>query len=217
MALTDSALTTVARMESELGISSASAVLEPLIEEASASFQRECGRNFYRGSAVVEKVKGSGGSRLSLRRHVPLVSITSIVLDDGDTSSTVSASDYEIEDASAGFVRRISGRWAFTGQASTDITRDLLAGTEEPLYVVTYAGGYITPKQEDGGDGTRDLPYDIERAVIDMVKALYYARRRDTGVSSKSVSKASVSYGVSLSDIPNVRTAIESYRWRGAA
>lgn len=217
MALTNAALTTVARMEAELGISSASTVLEPLIEEASAALQAECGRNFYRASAAVEKVKGFGGVRLSLRKHVPLVSITSIVLTDGDTSSTVSSSDYEIESTSAGLVRRIAGVWSFTGDYSTDITGDPLAGTEAALYVVTYAGGFITPKQADDAVGTRDLPYDIERAVIDAVKALYYARTRDPGVVSKAVSKASATFSGSILELPNVRRVVDGYKWRGAA
>lgn len=214
MALTDAALTTVARMESELGITSATTVLEPLIEEASALLQKECGRNFYRAAAAAEKVKGYATPRLSLRKHVPLVSITSIVLDDGDSSSTVSASNYEIENADAGFVRDIGGRWAFTGRGSTDITRDPLIGTEEALYTVTYAGGYITPNQ-DPSVGTRDLPYDIERAVIDMVKGLYYGRTRDPGVASKGVSKASATFRGSLLELPNVMSVVKLYKWIG--
>lgn len=209
MALSAAALTTVARMEAELSISGASATLEPLIEEASAELQAACGRNFYSASGVEEKVRGYGGAFMSVRDHLPLTSITSIVFDDGDTQTTIDSDDYEIEDAASGLIRHKGAGWQWTALEGGDITRDPRPGTEERLYVITYVGGYVTPEQ----GGTRTLPYDIERAVIDMVKALYWARGRDPGVRSKGVSRASVQYGMALSEIPNVARVLERYRF----
>ena len=123
------------------------------------------------------------------------------------------STNYEVENADAGFIRRITGGWAWTTRSAGGVTHDPLAGAEESLYTVTYTGGYVTPQQAaDDAELTRDLPYDIERAVIDMVKALYWGRGRDPGVRGKSVSRASVQYGGALMELPNVQTVIARYR-----
>lgn len=217
MALSDAALTTVNRLNAELGLSDDGTILEPLIEEASAYLQTECGRSFYRASSYAEKVAGFGGSRLAVSDHLPIVSVASIVFSDGDTSTTIDATDYELEDVAAGFIRHNGGGWKWTARSNYGITHDPAAGTEEPLYTVTYTGGYITPQQADDGVGTRDLPYDVERAAIDLAKALYWARNRDPGVRGKAVSRASVQYAGALHEIPSVSPVVARYRRLGSA
>lgn len=211
MALSDKALTTVARMESELSITSASSTLEPLIEEASEEIQQTAGRWFYRNSGHAESVPGYGGRYLRVSDHLPIVSVSAITYD-GDT---VNSSTYDIHDSEAGEIVS-DGTWSWTATESTDITRDPIVGTEEALYEVTYTGGWITPKQDDDGVGSRNLPYDIERACIDLVKALYYQRTIDPSVQSKKVSKGSVTYsggsGAMSHLPPRTRQVIQRYQ-----
>lgn len=217
MALSVAALTTVARMEAEMDVSGATSTLEPLIEEASAVLQSECGRNFYYAEDVAEQVKGYGSPNLAVRQHVPVLSVASITLKSGDSTTTEDSSNYEIDDADVGTIRQKSGCWAWTTVLNSDITADPVAGAEQKRYTVTYTGGFITPAQEDDGVGSRTLPYDIERAVIDAVKALYWSRGRDPSVASKTVSKASVSYTSTISELPSVRAVVEKYRFLGVA
>jgi hypothetical protein len=200
MALSDRALTTVTRMQAVPGMGSvASSVLEPLIEEASAEFVRLVGRDLHYQTDRLEKVAGYGTPRLMLRGALPLVSISQIQRVSGSSSTTVDSSDYEIEDADTGTVRAIGWNWDFTGRYGADIIADPVAGTEEPLYQVTYTGGYVTPEQ-DANDGalTRNLPFDIERVIVDYVSSLWLGGGRDKSVVAKTTTRGNVSFGASI-------------------
>ena len=194
MALSAKALTTVSRISRVPGINLAPEAAEDLINEASEAFASEVGRDIHYEVDAIANLRGYGSSVLRLYNHVPLVSISSIVFD----GNAIDSDDYEIvatDDPNVGHIRAKNSNWAWTADRSTDITGDPLVGTERALYVVTYTGGYVTPQQDADDDSlTRNLPYDIERAVIDMIVSIHRGDGRDGRVRSKKVSRGSVEY-----------------------
>lgn len=162
MALEANALTTLATVKEELGISTTQwdAQLERRINVASDAIQTYLGRPLERATVTSERVKGYGDQRILLLR-TPVVSITSIIYG----GATIDAAGYYIENADAGIVFRSSG-WEWTAIERTDsILQEKQPGTEEGLLLVTYVGGWQTPAQ----GGTRTLPFDIEQACVDTV------------------------------------------------
>ncbi len=192
--------TTVAIVQEELGIGDIDGqYIDRLIQEASSELDQRCSRVFFRSTAFVEKVPGYGTALLRVSGRLPLLSIISIVrLSDsaGGTPETIDASLYAIDDPDIGTIRHDTG-WDWTARVAGDITRDSLAGTEERLYEVTYDGGYVTRSQDEEGDfpnDERNLPFDVERACIDLVVSRYRQRGRDKSVVSERVMSAATTY-----------------------
>lgn len=185
MPLSARALTTLATVKEELGISdtSSDAVLERYIEVASDACAAFCGRAFERDDSIVEQVRGYGGVRLLLARP-PIVSVASVAY----SGVTIDPSEYRIE-AETGALYR-SGGWAWTAPEG-------VPGTEGATYTVSYSGGWVTPQQaaDSGGTLTRDLPSSIEAAAILVVVTLYRSRGRDPNVAQESLLSARQSFG----------------------
>ena len=202
MALASNALTTIASAEAELGLTSGEqdALLTRYIDTASDMIERYVSRKLYYGSAIVEKVAGSGDAFLYISR-TPLSSVTSIVWL-GD-SSTVSASDYSIWEADQGAIYKSSG-WNDAIISSTDFQR----------YQVTYVGGWITPQQDaDDAALTRDLPFDLETACINMVVGMWRQKGADRTIRSETVLNTSVHYERHQDGIdPSVRAILDQYK-----
>lgn len=201
MALTAIALTTVPELESELGVTPGTEVraLERAIMAASAEVARVAGRALHRVAGAVDRVKGYGGARLVLPR-APVVSIASIaeLADDGTVSETYDATSYELESAEAGIVYRAIG-WPWTLTAASGVDGGGVAGSERASLRVTYTAGWITPWQADpaypgGALGTRDLPWDLEDAVIQAAVTRYRGRGRDAAVKSERLGEEAVTY-----------------------
>lgn len=170
-------LTTPARVISELGITDPAKIelVADYINEATAAISNFCGRTFHREAGIVEKVAGFGSEFLLLSK-TPVESISAISFD----GVTVSSSDYSIHSAGAGMIYNANG-WNDTGGHSGNLSKTPVGGSRAKLYSVTYTGGYVMP-----GNSGRTLPYDIERACIEMVKSLVFGRR-DSSVKSESV------------------------------
>lgn len=192
MALSENCLTTIATMEGELGIASGAedAYLTRLIEAATKRIEGYCNRVFKQTAAIAESCKGYGTPHLVVARP-PITSIASITYDD----ATVSSDDYKILDAQAGIIYNAGG-WYNTSSTIANIESDPVPGTEDILYVVTYKGGWVTPAQT----GTRDLPYDIEQACIELVVSKYRSKGRDPNITSESLMSAGVGYRVAGAD-----------------
>lgn len=197
MALPTNALTTVATLAAELGIStpaSSSAAevdLERRISVASDLIEARCGRKFYKGT-VTEKVAGYGEATLRLSRY-PLVSITSVTLDGTAVDSDSWSATPEQEDADAGLLRHLDGCWEWTARLQGGASPEPRAGTERRLYTVVYVGGYVLPK-DHSGPTPRTLPHPLEQACLLEAVASYRAKGRDTSISSEALLSASVSY-----------------------
>lgn len=187
MALSAAALTTLATVKDELDISGTSSdgKLERLINAVSDAFATEATRVFQYDAAIVEKVKGHGTERILVSRS-PLKAITAIALldQDGTVADTYDSDTYEIESEDGGIIYRATG-WVWSAQTShaTGINVRKLPGTERRSIRVTYGAGWITPEQA----GTRDLPYDIEEAVIRQVVHLWKTRNDAAGASGAAI------------------------------
>lgn len=193
MALASNALTTAATVEDELGIASGTetARLERLINEASAIAESYAGRTFYRDTAIAEKVMGDEGPYIFVAR-APINSITSIEF----LGSALSTADYEIHEPNTnGIIYAINGSWARLDINYSDISMTSAKGQQRKAYTVNYDGGWYTPKQEDDAEGTRNLPYDVERAAIMIVSYLRRSLGRDPSITSETLLGASMSYG----------------------
>lgn len=199
MALGTTALTTLATVNDELGLTSDSgdvdARIERYIMSASEAFASMCDRALHYAVDHVERVSAAGGVYLCVSDHTPIISISEILWDPRDgTTTTVDANDYAISDDGAGKIERVNGAWASTEVKTQSITR-IGTGRTLPRYKITYTGGYVTPQQAaDDVSLTRTLPYDIEDTVIQMVTTRYRSKGRDQSISSKKVGPASVSY-----------------------
>jgi hypothetical protein len=206
MTLNARALCTLADVKEELGLTVATydTRLERLIHAVSDAIASYCGRSLHYDAAVAESVAGFGGTRLLLS-HTPIVSITSITIDTG----LLAATDYEIEDANAGFIYRPSG-WSWTAREANDIVGDGVAGTEERSIDVVYKGGYVTAGQVTTVPVlARTLPYDIEDAAIQMVADRY--RNPSSRIASERLLSAAVTYRDS--DIPvELRSVLDKYK-----
>ena len=156
---------TVARLAAELEITDATqqALLENIIEEATAMVNTYCRRTFHLETGIIEKHLGNNLHNIMLNK-MPIVSIASITYD----GSTISASDYEIWDAGAAIVFKPGTVWDRSSQ-----------GTR---YIFTYSAGYTLP-----GVSGANLPGDIQRATMEICKGIFYARKRDSAVRSERV------------------------------
>jgi len=188
MGVAANALTALATVKTELGISASTddAYLERLINAASDFIERYCSRQFQRAS-VTEKVQGYGDSFLRLgRRPIDTAVAITITLD----GAAVDSISYEVHDAEAGLLIGKSG-WADTTSLFEGPAWDGHAGSERKLYSVTYTGGYVLP----GDGGTRTLPYDLEDACVGLVVSRYRSRGQDQRIKSESLLSYSVTFG----------------------
>jgi len=194
--LNDNALTTLSVAKGELGSTSASDdQIRRWINEASDLLERQCNRRFYHATEHVERVSGYAGHTLLVSDHVPVDQIREIVYDTGTTTETVDASDYEVIESDKGKIRRKQGEWRDTRARRTEIDTTLVPGTDQPLYRITYDGGYVTPEQAANSQSLdRDLPHQIERAVLKFVAMRNAQAGNNPNVEDVSMSNADISY-----------------------
>jgi hypothetical protein len=211
MALTAAALTTLAKANAEIGTSGEDDLVEQLIEAISSRIATYCNRTFYFEEDISESIGGYGGTQLVVARP-PIVDITSIALD----GNTVSSEYYSYPNADAGIIYHELG-WDNTALASGSwVTVDKLAGTENPIYVVTYDGGYVTPQQAvDDVTLTRNLPLDLEDACLEWVNARYQRKGKDPRLQGEKILSWSAQYSVTAQqnqEMPEyVRSVIDRY------
>lgn len=193
MALAANALTTVARMEAELSLTAGAqdAVLQAVINEASAAIEAYIGRSLFRDDALSEKVAGKGTPIVCLGR-TPIRSITSLseydaVLTEDD--------DFEIHDANVGTLRRLFHNWTQYTRGSGGVSSEPMPGYERKKIEIVYDAGWVTPQQEiDNPPWVRDLPYDIEAACVITATSIYLQRARDRAVDGERILSAAVDY-----------------------
>lgn len=210
-AATVSNLTTLARVQAELGITpgdtDVEVVLLGMISRASSAIATECGRVFA-CETVYETLKGTNSQILPLTRR-PVVAVTS-VLEDSEAIT-----DYSIEDADAGALYRAAGwrmgygtagygGWDTAAYASGYI---LPGGASTQRYIVTYRAGFTLPDLIDpfiplDPSDPPALPGVIEQACLETVKT-WYAQSDGVVADANSVQVGSlrVQYsGAAVSD-----------------
>lgn len=179
-ASTVSNLTTLARLEAELGITygaddATDDALLGMIARASSAIEAECGRKFA-VETVYETLKGSNSQLLGLTR-APIVSVTEVLED------SVAITDYSIGDANEGALYREGGwRRAFgvSGNGGWDSIAYssgyiLPGGAATERYIVTYRAGYTLPELIDpfvplDPADPPALPGLVEQACLETVK-----------------------------------------------
>lgn len=174
-------LTTLDTVKNELGLSSTASdiALSLMIQQASDFISRYTGRTFAR-ETVVETLPANGEPNLVLSR-TPVVSVAGISY----AGSTISSTTFSVDDADAGILFNKVG-WKDTTIYNQNINlHPSRFGRRD--YAVTYTAGYVLP----GSTSARTLPYDIERACIDMVKTSYLQRQDDPSVKARKVGDAS--------------------------
>lgn len=153
-------------------------VLWEMIHQASDFIVNYTEREF--AQETITETIPSNGSPMLLTSRTPIRSISFIELDGSSVSSTA----YEIDDADAGII------WKEDGFDNTRITSNFI--NEYPTnygrrnWKVKYTAGYVLPDTV----GTRTLPYDIERACIDIVKAWFLDRKANTNLRYQKVGDA---------------------------
>lgn len=182
----------LATIEQFLGIDgmgrTAPATAQQLLEAASDAWVSETEREWHYTEDIVEHVPGFGTGKLHVSR-APLVGVSELLFD----GQVISSDLYRVDSDSGAIIRTDGLLWRWTARATTDITKDKVAGTERALYKVTYDGGYVTRAQVDVGL-PQTLPSSVERQVLDCAVALYWRRGRDTSLAAKSTARGNVSY-----------------------
>jgi hypothetical protein len=80
-------------------------------------------------------------------------------------------------------------------------------------YRVTYTAGYYIPSEieyQDGTDDDKDLPYDLELAVLDLVSTMY-SERNSGGIAKEKVGQVEVTYVENAAQSPIIKTTLDKY------
>lgn len=196
MALSDSALTTVAAVETELGLAPGSEPrIEGWIEDASEAIAEYIGRPLHYSASITENHAGDGGDSLLLRRR-PVVSVTGT----SHAGAALAVDAVEIEDADAGALRFLGGLSNDDGAVYPGVSQDVIVGSARRLYSVTYAGGWVTPAQAVALGLPVTLPRVLQRACVAAV-AWMRANPGGGADSSSIASESLLGYSVSYRDV----------------
>ena len=190
------ALTTLAAVKEELGITDTAQDdrLKRLINAATSAIKRYTSRELGKATVTNERAPLAGGPRIVFQR-IPIVSVTSIAVEDSLVLFDTTA--YIVESSIAGVVYVKAGLPRY-GFHRSGIAQDPQPGTEAPILLLTYVGGFVTPAQADVGGTyageTVTLPAELETACIDLVT--YYNSHRGVAgeISSETLGDASVTY-----------------------
>lgn len=138
--LQSNALTTIATLRTELGLDSSSDdILARLINGASDSIERYCGRKFGYVSGLVEKVRGYGTELLHVERY-PVWQVTDVVINGQDFNS-----DYwKISKWETGTLFAWN-TWPDTAPVELSASPHPRAGFEDKAIAITYCGGFALP------------------------------------------------------------------------
>jgi hypothetical protein len=134
--------------------------LRGFIRQASSIAAKHCKRVFAK-ETVTETLRCVRKPFVALQRY-PVSSIISVTAD----GSILASSSYEV-DSDRGMLYQLSGKarisWCY-----------------EEL-IINYVGGYDLLK------GANPLPDDVEKAALELVKAMYHASSRDPAVKSEEI------------------------------
>ena len=193
--LQENALTTLSAVKMKLGIAlsddSSDELLSFLINDASDTFARATDRQWIYKENYEERVDCEDyQKRITVSDHLPIKSVDSIHFEENE----IDPDSYFLESKNLGWISQKRGLWRSTTYA-IDSINPIPAGSSL-LYTVKYTGGYVTPLQAFNDPSlTRDLPYDIEQAVITLALFRFYSANRDESIDSMTVLGDSVKYG----------------------
>lgn len=187
---TQEALTTVGRVKTLLfGSSSGNGssddtLIDLLTVAASRAAENFCGRTFLVGD--YSETLESFGDKFLVVSQTPLRSVAQIL----DSTELVQSTEYKIDSAETGFIRRRDG-WPWTAAVKQDLVLHPVPRSEEDRFQVDYQAGYEWPSTS-----TADwhLPMDVDLAVAEIAKSYYMERARNSSIRSMDVGDLSVTY-----------------------
>ena len=200
-------LTTLQRVAAALGVTTSTAdgtldgaYVHDLISLASEWAETYVGYPLV-AQVYSETVRGSGGRHLLLGR-TPIRYMLRVF----DSSSTCEASElksteYRVEDAEAGLLSRDIG-FLWSNVQETFLVPFARPNMDRKPWLVEYAAGYLltgaatsdTIYSTVSTSTGRDLPYDVEQAVVSRVLEWYEGA---AGVTSKRVGDLAITYSES--------------------
>lgn len=204
-------LTELETVKRELGITdnTSDKFLWDLIHQATDFIVTYCGRQFARETVTETKQALYPQQPWMVLTRTPIISISGVSFN----GSTVSSTTYTIEDPDAGLVFRETG-WTTTQIYDFAIERQPTNwGRKE--WSFTYTAGYICPGSTVSD---RTLPYDLERACIDLIKWRYNQQGDfNPGIKRQRTGDASEEYFGPTSDDgtfipPTVSSILDRYR-----
>lgn len=187
MAISTTALTTLAALKSLLGITDGSqdVRLEGLINGASESIERYCDRKFARQVGIVELKAEFGSCDLYVDRN-PVEVITSVTR----AGVLVDAATYDVDLVSGRLYRGAGWQWSAVEVLSIEPYG--APGTEKKTLSIVYTGGYSLP-QDNRALGT-GLPYDLEEACLALCAYRKKMSPKNVGLSAEQAGNASRSF-----------------------
>lgn len=200
----DTQLTTIESVKSELGIvgSDEHPLLTDYIRQASDMIARFCSRTFAE-ERVVETVGATGLPEILLTR-TPVKTVNSVSFDGG-----VAITDYTVEDPDAGILFRET-LWTSTVIGFGGVIPHP-SSYKRPLWSFDYTGGWYLPNWATVAN--RDLPYDLERACLDLVTNLYRQKGVDPAMSRYRIGDTDITWarkGGLLTD--RIESVLQFYR-----
>lgn len=179
----------------DLGVASSDRI-QRAVTAASEAIASYCARTFERATITNEYPESAGRPFLILKRP-PIISITSILEDEGE----VDADDYECvgDNVNAGLVLRKAGVWLSTQRRDPVAVSNQVASShgQSDLIVANYVGGYVTPGQNNLDAVTYPtvtLPDAVREAAVQTACALIRLKGVDSNVKSEAIGDWSVSY-----------------------
>jgi len=162
------ALVTLSALQAVTGITDDAARLSALIPIAESRMARFVGVESFEAADYTELHDGEGSSSVVLR-NVPVNSVSSVALTDGDTDTELDPDSYTFDPESGELSLRGMVPWELS-----DGTGDLARFPEGKRNVkVVYNGGYQT------------VPGWLQSACIDVVVWLYHNAARNPAVVSR--------------------------------
>ena len=161
-------LTTLASLKSELGISGADNDddLTAVIRQQSAAIESYCGRKFVQ-RVVTEVFRLSIGQPALPLSVLPVVNIISVT----ENGTLLDVDEYELDEPANGG----DGSGLLYRLDTEDERVDWAVGKT----VIVYDAGYVLP-----GVTGYDLPYDVERACLDLCVRTWSVKGRDPTLRS---------------------------------
>ena len=213
--LADNALTTLATVEEELGITVGGGIaddyLNRMINVYSDFIESSLFRKLKRTAVTDEKVAGYATRYLMVERYPVDTGETTTVKYNDDT---IDSTQWEWDnDGEGGRLFNLAGVWYWGAGVANNIARDPVPGTERKRYKVSYTGGYIMPKDWNGTDAFR-LPWDIEQLCIEMVATAYRHKGQSRDIKSEKLLSSSVTY-FDAADSPRWHDVMGKYRRGG--
>lgn len=198
MATVPDALTTLTKVKANLGItdSASDAVLESLINGASAFVKQYCGRNF-KSASYTEVYDMKQGRRKIFLRQIPVTTITSVKYRSGTPSTPIwnaYSSDSYLTYLAPGYLH-------FFG---------MLPEYPQGLQVV-YTAGYLIDFTNETDAVLHTLPIDITMAVNEMV-ASFFNLLKSGGISTETTEGQTVSYDLSKSLNDKTKSILDPYK-----